>query len=136
MTTAEAYRTLGVATNVSRKKAEAAYHERQKYLQLCLVPGRPMETRHRAMEELAKLNTAWETIQRKPRPRRYGAAQARPQVPRPRPRQVQSPGVPQTLGEAWEQVVCLLPFSKPVNSWVLILLLLLVLLSVIVRLGK
>lgn len=135
MTKAEAYKTLGVGKSTSRSKAELVYREKCKELRSQLVPGVPTETRTKAGAELARLAAAWQTIRTEPahktRTPKTATAKSPPKPPRPERPAVRPCQKPQTLGEAWEQVVSQMPFSEPVAVLILILMLLIAILSLL-----
>jgi len=136
MTQAEAYRVLGISGSAKRSKAEILYQEKSKKLRLQMVPGMPVAIRQKARTELARVDTAWQIVQAA-RPTSAKPATAKPatrKTARPSPATVMPYRKPQTLAEAWEEVISLMPFSKPVAVIVLILVFLITILSLLTHL--
>jgi hypothetical protein len=138
MTKAEAYSVLGTSNSVACSKTELLYQQKRKELRLQMVPGMPVATRQKAMTDLTTLEAAWQVLQTAPPTPHRSPKRARS---KPMPAQpvtaanVASPWA-QSLGEAWDQVILLLPFSRPVSSAVLLLLLVVTLTFVIVALMR
>ncbi len=134
MTQLEARRTMGVGNSASLKEIELAFQEKTKKLQRQMVPGIPAPDRHRAYEELTRLNKAHQTLRTRP------ARRPRPRKPIPRkktlPRRAAAGPYrkPQTLAEAWEQVIDMMPFSRPVSILILITLFALGIFSILINL--
>jgi len=139
MTQAEAYTVLGISSSARRSKAELLYQEKSKKLRLQMVPGMPVAIRQKAQAELARVDTAWQIVQasRPTRPTSTKPATTKPatrKTARPSPANVMPYRKPQTLAEAWEEVISLMPFSRPVAVMVLILVFLITILSLLTRL--
>jgi len=130
MTQAEAYIVLGVSRSASRSRKEQAYQEKQRKLRLKLVPGNPLADRRKAQAELARLTTAWQVLKASPtaRPRAKKPAPRKWTPPKPQP---VPPQIPQTLTEAWELLLDLMPFPKPVTVMLVIIVFLLTIVSLI-----
>jgi hypothetical protein len=135
MTKAEAYRVLGTSSSASRSKAELLYQDKCRKLRLQMVPGMPVAARQSARAEMAKINTAWQAIQA-PGPARATTRQATatPRTTRSSPATVLPYRKPRTLGEAWQQVVSMMPFSEPVTVIILILVFLVTMAALLSRL--
>ena len=134
MTKAEAYRVLGTSSSADRSTAELLYQDKCRKLRLQMVPGMPVAVRHSAQAELARIDAAWQVI-RAPGPARTATRQAAtPRNTRPSPASVPPYRKPQTLGEAWEQVVAVMPFSEPVTAIILILVFLITMAALLTRL--
>lgn len=126
MTETDAYKVLGASRSVAQSRAERLYRQKRAQLRLQIVPGMPLATRQKAQAQLAELETAWQVLQvsrpararrptkKKPKPAARKAATPSRTPRRPYPK-------PQTLGEAWEQVASMMPFSEPVTAIILIL---------------
>ena len=114
MTKEEARKTLGITSSTSRSKTAMAYEEKCKTFRLQMVPGMPKATRHKAYGKLAKLSTAWQTLQAAPTARRPQRKKTHRKSPTRRPAPANRSQKPQTLAEAWEAVVFQMPFSEPV----------------------
>ena len=121
MTKTEARKTLGITSSTSRSKTELIYTEKCKKLRLQMVPGIPETTRHNAYDELAKVTTAWLILQAAPAAPRYQRKQTYRKPPTRRSTPAKRSKQPQTLGEAWEELVAQMPFSEPVTLIILIL---------------
>ena len=134
MTKIEAYKLLGISRSASSAKAEQAYRNIQKQLCLQLVPGNTLAGRQKAQVKLARLTTAKQTLQITSSPGSYPKNPARrkntrskpgqPKPRRPKPRRPKSAVVvpypkPQTLAEAWELLVSVMPFSEQVIATLL-----------------
>ena len=139
MTQAEAYTVLGISSSTRRSNAEMLYQEKSKKLRLQMVPGMPVAIRQKAQAELARVDTAWQIVQAA-RPTR--PTSAKPTTPKPAKRKTARPSPanvmpyrkPQTLGETWEEVISLMPFSRPVAVIVMILVFLITILSLLAHL--
>ena len=123
MTEAEARTTLGVSKSACISRVQEAYQEKQKQLQAMMIPGNPCEDRQNAVTELVRANEAWRILQRpsvgktrKRKPAKKKTAKKKPPNMAPHPK-------PQTLADAWDQVVQILPFSEPVIAALLVLML-------------
>ena len=133
MTKAEAYKTLGIPMAAGPKTAETSYLEKRKKLQIQFLPGIPFATRQEAQTELIRIDAAWRTIQAShkatPKPAKKRAATGNPTKPFPaRPVPYQKP---QTLADAWEELISMMPFSRHVTVAILILVFLLTMLSLL-----
>ncbi len=135
MTKAEAYRVLGISSSAGRSKAELLYQDRCRKLRLQMVPGMPVAARQSAQAELARIGAAWQVI-RAPGPARTATKQATatPRTTRSSPASVPPYQKPQTLGEAWQQVVAVMPFSEPVMAIILVLVFLITIAALLSRL--
>ena len=130
MTKIEACKVLGISRSASSVKAEQAYLNIQKQLCLQLVPGNTLADRQKAQAQLAELTTAWQVLQksphkshtRKPAPKKPRKSKPATVIPYPKP---------QTLAEAWELLVTLLPFPEPVIAILLCVIFLLVLIGLL-----
>jgi len=136
MTQAEAYRVLGISSSTRRPNAQLLYQEKCKKLRLQMVPGMPVAIRQKAQAELARVDTAWQIVQaaRPTRPTSAKPVTAKPATrkkARPSPPNVIPYRKPQTLAEAWEQVVLLSPFSEAVTAVIMIAVFLLTIISLL-----
>lgn len=121
MTEADAYRVLGVSRSTDRSRPERLYLQKCRQLRLRMVPGMPVATRQKAQAELARVDAAWQVIR--------ASGPAGPAAKKPAARKTATPSSPhalpyqkpQTLGEAWDQVASVMPFSESVTATVLIL---------------
>jgi hypothetical protein len=129
MTKTEAYKMLGIGRSTSRTKAEQAYHAKCKELRSQMVPGLPAQTRTKAGAELAKLTTAWQIIKAAPTAKKPAKKSMPRQAPKSKPAAAKQHQAPQTLAEAWEEVVSQMPFPEPVMVIIVIAVLLLTLIS-------
>jgi hypothetical protein len=127
MTKTEARRTLGVTSSSSYSKTTLVYTEKCRKLRLQMVPGMPETIRHKAYNELAKLNTAFTTLKTAPSASNRQRKQTCYKPPTRRPAPVKPYKKPQTLGEAWEDVAALMPFSEPVVLIIIVVVALLAL---------
>jgi len=134
MTQTEAYTVLGISGSTRRSKAEILYQEKSKKLRLQMVPGMPVAIRQKAQAELARVDTAWQIVQAA-RPTKPATTKAPTRkTARPSPATVMPYRKPQTLAEAREEVISLMPFSRPVAVIVLILVFLMTILSLLTHL--
>lgn len=131
MTKAEAHQILGTGGSVSRSKAELLYREKYKKLRLQMIPGMPVATRQKALAELARVDTAWKTLQAPGSAKPAAKRPATKKPARPRSGNVIPYRKPQTLAEAWEQVVALSPFSEAVTAIITITVFLLTIMSLL-----
>lgn len=129
MTKAEARTTLGITGSANRSEAALVYEEKCKKLRLKMVPGMPEATRHKAYAELARLIAAWRILQPISAAPRRQRKRAYRKPPIRRPVSKNSSQRPQTLGEAWEEVLSMMPFPEPVVAMVIIAVFLLVIAS-------
>lgn len=131
MTRVEACRLLGIRQSANLSVAEQAFRDKQKKMRQKTIPGNTEFDRQKAAAELAKLTTAWHTLQVQPanKPHRNKPVQKR--AKRPRSATVNTCSQPTTLGEAWEILVQLLPFSEPVIAILVIAVLLLTLTALV-----
>ena len=124
MTKIEAYKLLGISRSASSAKTEQAYRNIQKQLCLQLVPGNHLADRQKAQVKLAKLATAKQTLQITSSSGSYPKNPAHRKNTRSKPRQPKPAVVvpypkPQTLAEAWELLVSVMPFSEQVIATLL-----------------
>ena len=129
MTQEEARQTLGITGSTSRSKTALVYEEKCKKLRLHMVPGMPEATRHKAYSELAKLSSAWQTLQAVPAFRCRPRKKAHCKSPTRRHAPANRSQRPQTLADAWEAVVLQMPFSETVVVIISIVIALLILIS-------
>lgn len=138
MTQAEASRVLGISPSFSPFRIEQAYREKQRQLRLKLIPGNPLADRQKAQAELARLTTAWQILQAspaaKPHARKSTSKPASRKTARPKPIPVKPLPVnphqkPQTLAEAWDLFIGLMPFPEPITVVLLIAVFLLTIVS-------
>ena len=133
MTKEEARKILGITGSTSRSETALAYEEKCKKFRLQMVPGMPKATRHKAYGELAKLSIAWQTLQAAPTARRRQRMKPQRKPPTRRPASANRSQRPQTLAEAWQEVVFQMPFSEPVLVTILIAVALLTLTLLLVK---
>jgi len=136
MTQAEACRVLGISRSVSPSRIEQAYREKQRELRLKLIRGNPLADRQKAQAELAKLTTAKQALQITSTAKSYPKNPVPKKTTRARPTRAKPATVnycqkPQTLAEAWEQVVSLMPFSERVTAIIVIVVFLLTIISLL-----
>lgn len=140
MTEIEAYKLLGISRSASAAKATQAYRKTHDELRRKLCPGNIKADRQKAQIEMARLMTAKQVLQietikkpaiRKPVPRK--ATKAKPTTRRPRPKRAKPATAstnnyskPQTLAEAWDLIVTMMPFPQPVVAMLFLLMFLLV----------
>lgn len=134
MTKAEAYKVLGTSSSAGRSKAELLYREKCRTLRLQMVPGMPVAVRQNAQAELARIGAAWQVIQAPGAAQRAKKKTAAKKAAGPTPTHIPPYRKPQTLGEAWGQVVAMMPFSEPVAAVVMILALLVTIMVVLTHL--
>ena len=125
MTKTEAYKIVGVSASANRSKVELAYRGKCKKLRLKLIPGMPLATRRKAQTDLIKLTSAWQIIKALPPRKARIPMPAVRKATRRRPVVVNVYRKPQTLAEAWQQVLSLMPFSEPVAVVIIIMAILL-----------
>lgn len=132
MTKTEACKLLDISISATRPQAELAYRQKQKKLQLQLIPGMPPETRRKAQSELVRLDSAWQTLKTLPvqEPIKIKPPRATPRPKRSVPNLERKPN---TLGEAWEQLSSTCPFPGPVLAVLLIVVFLLIILGSLVN---
>jgi hypothetical protein len=133
MTEEEARKTLGITSSTSRSKVAMVYEEKCRKFRLQMIPGMPEVTRHKAYGELAKLSTAWQTLQAAPTARHRQRKKPHRKSPTQRAASANRSQRPQTLAEAWEEVVFQMPFSEPVLVTILIAVALLTLTLLLVK---
>ena len=114
MTQEEARQLLGITGSISRSKTALVYEEKCKKLRLHMVPGMPEVTRHKAYSELARLSTAWLTLQAAPAFRHRSKKKVHCKSPTRRHTPTNRSQKPQTLADAWAAVVFQMPFSETV----------------------
>ena len=143
MTKIEACKLLGISRSAGFAKAEQAFRKRQKTICLQLVPGNTLADRQKAQAELAKLTTARQIFQttltakpytRKPmpkKPKQRKTTRPKTKKTKPAPAAVNNHPKPQTLAEAWDLIMTMLPFSQPVVAILLLLMFLLVILRLL-----
>ena len=130
MTKIEACKVLGISRSASSVKAEQAYYKKQKKLCLQLIPGNTLADRQKAQAELAELTAVWQVLQKSPH--KSHTRKPAPKKPRkPKPATVIPYQKPQTLAEAWELLVALLPFPEPVIAIFLGVIFILVLIGLL-----
>ena len=117
MTKTEACKMLRVSPSASLAKKEQAYRQIQKSLQLRLIPGNSLTERQKAREQLGKIATAYQILQKSPAYKRpaYKTATTRPTATRP-----------ETLGDAWGLLVERIPLPEPVIAILLVVVIVLV----------
>ena len=134
MTKTEARQILGISSSTNRSKAELLYQEKCKKIRLQMVPGMPVTTREKALAKLTSVNAAWETLQ-SPRYKKPTTKKSpRKKTSKSSPVNVIPYRKPKTLAEAWEQLISLMPFSRPVAVVIIIAVFLLTLVSLIASL--
>jgi len=133
MTKTEARKTLGITSSANRSKTKLIYEEKSKKLRLQMVPGMPEATRHKAYGELARLSTAWQTLQTTPATRCRRKKKTHRKSPTHKPVSASCSQRPQNLGEVWGEFVSLMPFSEPVVLMISILIPLLILTLLLMR---
>jgi len=142
MTDPEARNILGISRSAGLETARRSYIEKRQKLQAQLLPGIPLATRRHAQAELCRLETAWQSIQAGRTAKRATSAKSpkrpttRKKASRSAPGQPVPTQKPQTLGEAWEQFLSMMPFSRRVTAAVVIVVLLEVFLSLLANLKK
>ena len=118
MTKTEACKILRVSPSTSLAKKKQAYRQIQKSLQLKLIPGNSLTERRMAREQLGKIATAYQILQKSPAKKK--PAYKRTVATRP------TPAKPEALGELWDLLVSLMPFPEPVIALLLVLAIVLV----------
>ena len=117
MTSAQAYKLLGLPASASFDEVRQASERRKTELRWKLVPGIPAPVRNRAVKEMRLLVTAQEVLgsagaakghTRRPR-------QGPPRPPAAQPARGAKPAIP-----SWSDFVSLFPFSRGVSVAVLI----------------
>ena len=133
MTKAEAHKILGIRSSTCLKAARNSYLDKRKRLQIQLLPGIPFAARQEAQAELIKIDAAWRTIQAgytaTPTPAKKRSK--RPKPTRPSTAWPAAYQKPQTLAEAWEGLISMMPFSRRVSIALLVLVFLLTMLSLL-----
>ena len=135
MTKREACKLLDISISATRPQAQVAYRQKQKKLQLQLIPGMPPETRRKAQSELVRLGSAWQALKTLPvhKPLKTKPQTVKPTL-RPKPSIPNLSRKPKTLGEAWEQLSSTCPFPGPVLAVLLIVVFLLIILGLLLSL--
>ena len=130
MTKIEASRILGISRSAGSAKVEQAYRKKQKKLQLKLIPGMEKADRQKAQSDMAMLMTARDVFcgilsTSKPSPTKSSQRKTR----RPKPRKAKPKATatnnyskPQTLADAWDLMVTMLPFPQPVVTILFLLM--------------
>jgi hypothetical protein len=131
MTKTEAYQILGISKSAAYSKADLLYREKCKKLRLQIIPGMPVTVRQKALAELCSIETAWKTLQAHSSTKSSNPKSSRKKAARPSPVNVLPYTKPRTIAEAWEQVVSLMPFSRPVAVVIIIAVFLFTLLSLL-----
>lgn len=131
MTKTEARKTLGITSSTSRSRTELVYEEQCRKFRFQMVPGMAEATRHKAYGELAKLSTAWQTLQAAPTARRRRRKKAHRNSSTRRPATANRSQGPQTLGDAWDEFASPMPFSEPVVVIIAVVVALLTLISLV-----
>lgn len=138
MTKIEACKLLGISRSAGSAKAEQAYLKKHNELRYKLCPGNPKAGRQKAQADIAMLMTARDVFCGIP-----SASKASPKktnhrkTARPKPKKAKPAAAvnnypkPQTLAEAWELLVTLLPFPEPVVAILLGVIFLLVLIGLL-----
>jgi len=117
MTSAQAYKLLGLPASASFDEVCQASERRKTELRWKLVPGLPAQVRNRAVKEMGLLVTAQEVLGN------AGANKGHPQRPRQgphRPPAAQPAGGAKPAIPSWSDFVSLFPFSRGVSVAVLI----------------
>jgi hypothetical protein len=136
MTKVQARRILDLGGSTSLKKAQLSYEDKRRQLQRCLAAGVPVTIRQKAIADLAEVTSAWHTLQGPTRSRARPTKMPRPMPAASKTSPPSAPAAPQTLGEAWDLVVSLLPFSRPVNAVIVVAALVLLMLISVATLGR
>ena len=136
MTQPEACKVLGISRFASPSRIEQAYREKQRELRLKLIQGNLLADRQKAHAELAKLQTARQTLQITSTAKSYPGKPVPQKTTRARPTRARPATVnycqkPQTLADAWELFVQLSPFHEHVTMILLVLTFLIVLIGLL-----
>ena len=117
MTKKEACKMLRVSPSASLAKKQQAYRQRQKALQLKLIPGNSLTERRIAREQLGRIAKAYQVLQKPP-------MQKRPVYKKTATRTTATK--PETLADSWDLLASLIPFPEPVIAILLVVAMVLV----------
>ena len=138
MTKSESCKLLGISQSAGPAKAERAYLKKHNELRYKLCPGNTKADRQKAQVKMAKLMTARDILCRIPSaPKSYHQKTNQRKTTRPKPKKAKPAAAannyskPQTLAEAWNLIVTMMPFSQPAVAILFLLMFLLVILRLL-----
>jgi len=129
VTVSQACKLLHISSDATFFQKQQAYITIQKRLSAKLMPGNSLEERKKAQAELKKLSEVWNILQLSAKQPPYKARQHK--ITHQTPATNRSP---QTVTDAWEQIVQLLPFPEPVIAVMFIVMFLLIVIGLIANL--
>ena len=140
MTKIEACTLLDVSRSAGKAEAEQAFSEKHRELTRKLRPGNLPAVRQKTQIDIAMLMTARDTFcQLTSSPKPYSQKPHQRKTQKPKPQKAKSPAAatnppkPQTLAEACDVFLTMMPFPLPKPVVVIVLLFMLIILLAILR---
>lgn len=132
MTTEQACKELGITRLSSLAQIEQAYKLRSEKAQLRMLTGHSQSARADAAEQMVRLASARETLQKVCIDSTTNKTKLRSRA-RGKPKQSKShySQPPTNLAEAWDQLFSQFPFSKTVTATIMVALGILLLISIL-----